>query len=53
MEDVIAYLPLLLQGLRMTLTLAICTLLIGLVLGMRWRWRSSRRAPGSPGPPTR
>jgi His/Glu/Gln/Arg/opine family amino acid ABC transporter permease subunit len=34
MEDVVAYLPLLLQGLRMTLTLAVCTLLVGLVLGM-------------------
>lgn len=34
MEDVIAYLPLLLQGLRMTLTLAVCTLVIGLALGM-------------------
>lgn len=34
MEDIVAYLPLLLQGLRMTLTLAVCTLLVGLVLGM-------------------
>jgi polar amino acid transport system permease protein len=34
MENLIAYLPLLLQGLRMTLTLAVSTLAIGLVLGM-------------------
>ncbi len=34
MEDLIAYLPLLLQGLRMTLLLAVSTLIIGLVLGM-------------------
>ena len=34
MEDLVAYLPLLLQGLRITLLLAVCTLVIGLVLGM-------------------
>jgi His/Glu/Gln/Arg/opine family amino acid ABC transporter permease subunit len=34
MEDLVAYLPLLLQGLRMTLLLAVSTLVIGLVLGM-------------------
>ena len=34
MEDLVAYLPLLLQGLRMTLLLAVCTLVIGLALGM-------------------
>ncbi|MFO1141530.1 MAG: ABC transporter permease [Amaricoccus sp.] len=34
METIAAYLPLLLQGLRMTLTLAVSTLAIGLVLGM-------------------
>ena len=34
MSDVIEYLPLLLQGLRMTLTLAVSTLVIGLALGM-------------------
>jgi putative lysine/arginine/ornithine/histidine/octopine transport system permease protein len=34
MEDLVAYLPLLLQGLRMTLTLAVSTLAIGLLLGM-------------------
>ncbi len=34
MENIVAYLPLLLQGLRMTLTLAVSTLIIGLALGM-------------------
>jgi polar amino acid transport system permease protein len=34
MQDLVAYLPLLLQGLRMTLTLAVSTLVIGLLLGM-------------------
>ena len=34
MENVAAYLPLLLQGLRMTLTLAVSTLAVGLALGM-------------------
>lgn len=34
MENIAAYLPLLLQGLRMTLTLAVSTLVIGLALGM-------------------
>jgi polar amino acid transport system permease protein len=34
MEDLAAYLPLLLQGLRMTLLLAVSTLVIGLALGM-------------------
>jgi polar amino acid transport system permease protein len=34
MEDLVAYLPLLLQGLRMTLTLAVCTLVVGILLGM-------------------
>jgi polar amino acid transport system permease protein len=34
MEDLAAYLPLLLQGLRMTLTLAVSTLAVGIVLGM-------------------
>jgi polar amino acid transport system permease protein len=34
MEDLVAYLPLLLQGLRMTLLLAVSTLVVGLALGM-------------------
>jgi putative lysine/arginine/ornithine/histidine/octopine transport system permease protein len=34
MENLTAYLPLLLQGLRMTLILAVSTLVVGLVLGM-------------------
>ena len=34
MESVIEYLPLLLQGLRMTLLLAVSTLIVGLALGM-------------------
>ena len=34
MEDLTAYLPLLLQGLRMTLLLAVSTLVVGLALGM-------------------
>src|SRR3954466_16206267 len=34
MEDLIAYLPLLLQGLRLTLLLAVSTLVIGVLLGM-------------------
>ena len=34
MENLIAYLPLLLQGLRMTLLLAVSTLVVGLALGM-------------------
>lgn len=34
MEDVTTYLPLLLQGLRMTLALAVSTLVVGLALGM-------------------
>lgn len=34
MENVAAYLPLLLQGLRMTLLLAVSTLVVGLTLGM-------------------
>jgi putative lysine/arginine/ornithine/histidine/octopine transport system permease protein len=34
MDKVAEYLPLLLQGLRMTLTLAVATLLLGLALGM-------------------
>ena len=48
MENLTAYLPLLLQGLRMTLMLAISTLVVGLALGMalalakmsRHRWLS-------------
>lgn len=34
MQNVIDYLPLLLAGLRMTLLLAICTVILGLILGM-------------------
>ncbi len=34
MKDIIAYLPLLLQGLKLTLMLAVSTLVIGVVLGM-------------------
>jgi His/Glu/Gln/Arg/opine family amino acid ABC transporter permease subunit len=34
MEDLVAYLPLMLQGLRMTLLLAVSTLVVGLALGM-------------------
>jgi putative lysine/arginine/ornithine/histidine/octopine transport system permease protein len=34
MEDLVAYLPLLLQGLRMTILLAVSTLVVGLALGM-------------------
>ena len=34
MESVVEYLPLLLQGLRMTLLLAVSTLIVGLALGM-------------------
>jgi polar amino acid transport system permease protein len=34
MEDIVAYLPLLLQGLQMTLLLAVSTLVVGLALGM-------------------
>ncbi|TPE50712.1 ABC transporter permease [Amaricoccus solimangrovi] len=34
MEDLVAYLPLLIQGLRLTLLLAVSTMLLGLVLGM-------------------
>ena len=34
MENLTAYLPLLLQGLRMTLILAVSTLVVGLALGM-------------------
>ena len=34
MENLIAYLPLLLQGLRMTILLAVSTLVVGLALGM-------------------
>jgi putative lysine/arginine/ornithine/histidine/octopine transport system permease protein len=34
MENLVAYLPLLLQGLRMTILLAVSTLVVGLALGM-------------------
>jgi His/Glu/Gln/Arg/opine family amino acid ABC transporter permease subunit len=48
MQTVNEYLPLLLQGLRMTIVLAVCTLVVGLILGMllalaklsRHRWLS-------------
>ena len=54
MENVTTYLPLLLQGLRMTLLLAVSTLVVGLALGMAARARQAvARTPGCRGRSTR